>query len=386
MNALYLIVHFVAAAALALLANHLGLIPWRRAAEAHWTERARLLWPVRFTASANVLRLPLTVFLLHRAIAPEIHLHWLAVIAAAFLGALIGCHPYERELFPELGFRSWWHHVLAGWGYRILFFGITAGAYACMPYGFDWTVAAIAGGYLVLHFWLQFGLLVRYLRWVGFLKPPDPRLTRIVEASAGQAAVPAPRTWLMEGVHAQAFALPMTQELLFSRRLLEICTEEEAQAVCAHEIAHLRESRATLAGRLVGSLWLFPLIFIKPLIAKFGLVGVLLPPLGVIGMIRFAHWLSLRMERRADEAATSQQASEGVYARALEKLYRHSHLPAVNTSKRSTHPHLYDRLLAAGITPEYPRPAAPRSSTWVGRLYVLAMVVALMWAAVVTSL
>ena len=33
----------------------------------------------------------------------------------------------------------------------------------------------------------------------------------------------------------------------------------------------------------------------------------------------------------------------------------------VNPSKRQTHPHLYDRLLAAGVEPDYPRPAAPET-------------------------
>ena len=73
------------------------------------------------------------------------------------------------------------------------------------------------------------------------------------------------------------------------------------------------------------------------------------------------------MEKRADSAALAHDVSEGVYANALEKLYRVNHLPAVTPGNRQTHPHLYDRMLAAKITPTYLRPRPPRrmsAMTW----------------------
>jgi hypothetical protein len=72
------------------------------------------------------------------------------------------------------------------------------------------------------------------------------------------------------------------------------------------------------------------------------------------------------MEKRADQIAADKQLQEGVYARALEKLYRENQIPAVNVNDRQTHPHLYDRMLAAGITPDYPRPAKPQRFTVMG--------------------
>jgi len=47
-------------------------------------------------------------------------------------------------------------------------------------------------------------------------------------------------------------------------------------------------------------------------------------------------------------------------------------LPAVNINDRQTHLHLYDRMLAAGITPDYPRPGRPKKMTWVGTVYACA--------------
>jgi len=65
------------------------------------------------------------------------------------------------------------------------------------------------------------------------------------------------------------------------------------------------------------------------------------------------------LEIRADQAGTSHESEAGGYAMALEHIYQLNHVPAVMPGKRTIHPHLYDRLLAAGVTPSYPRPKAP---------------------------
>jgi Zn-dependent protease with chaperone function len=137
---------------------------------------------------------------------------------------------------------------------------------------------------------------------------------------------------------------------LLSERLLEICSAEETAAICYHEVEHLTEGKATMAGRVLGSLYIFPLLFFTPVFHAWG-PGVLLLPVLVWLLARFSRRHSLRLENRADSAALASQAEEGAYARALEKLYRENQLPAVNINDRQTHPHLYDRLLAAGVTP-----------------------------------
>jgi hypothetical protein len=92
----------------------------------------------------------------------------------------------------------------------------------------------------------------------------------------------------------------------------------------------------------------------------------------MLPMLRFVKWLSQRMEKRADELALKEQINEGVYARALEKLYRENLSPAVNVNNRQTHPHLYDRMIAAGITPDFPRPARPKRLTLIGWAFIFA--------------
>ncbi|HMD52963.1 MAG TPA: tetratricopeptide repeat protein, partial [Phycisphaerae bacterium] len=195
-------------------------------------------------------------------------------------------------------------------------------------------------------------------------------MQQIVNLTAIRMNVTVRATWQFGGPLANAFAVPTTHELVFSKRLLEICTDEEISAICAHELAHLKESKTVLAGRLLGSLMLFPLIFITPSIHHFGATGFFLPYLGLIIIAKSARWLSHRMEKRADQIALTEQTNEGIYASALEKLYRESQIPAVNVNNKQTHPHLYDRMLAARITPDYPRPTKPRRLTLFGWLYV----------------
>jgi len=64
----------------------------------------------------------------------------------------------------------------------------------------------------------------------------------------------------------------------------------------------------------------------------------------------------------------------------LARIYEVNLLPAV-TEKPGTHPHLSDRLLTAGVTPDFPRPVAAKSTTWYG--YVLGFVSRLLAMAMV---
>ena len=363
--------HLVAACLMAALANWAGLVAWRRATGAHWTERARLLWPVRFTAGINIFLIPVILYHAHWFLFPETAYWWISDGIASFLGALLGCYPLDREIFPQLNFKNWRHQVIATWGIRFGIWVALIAACVLMPENFGSKMLLVAGSYLVLHFAIQWGLFLKYLRWVKFLKPAEERLQQIVNVIAKRMNVTVRATWQLAGPMANAFALPTTHELVFSNRLLEICTDEETSAICAHELAHLKESKVILAGRLVGSLMLFPLIFIYPSIHKFGTIGIVLPYLGMFIISKSTKWLSHRMEQRADQIALTEQTNEGTYASALEKLYRESQIPAVNVNNRQTHPHLYDRMLAAGITPDYPRPTKPRKLTLFGWLYAI---------------
>ena len=150
------------------------------------------------------------------------------------------------------------------------------------------------------------------------------------------------------------------------------------QSVAAHELAHLREPRRLVWARasrhfLIGVYAALVAASARPLPGSFGPLALMWGMLGatillIVGLT-LSNRLSLKMEHRADAQATESQVSPGVYARALEKLYQANLVPAVLRSKRMTHPHLYDRMIQAGVTPDYARPALLRGgpACWVWR-------------------
>jgi Zn-dependent protease with chaperone function len=366
-------IHFIGAFLFAWIANWFGRAQWRHFTEAHWTERTRLLWPARTTATSNMLVIPLLLDQAHRLLLPATTDLWIPNALAAVLGVLAGGYQFDRELYPQMTRKSWIHHVVAGWGIRFgIWIGIGAGI-ALMPADFGWKMLIVLVVYLVLHFAMQSGFVLWYLRWVGFMHPAGEKLQRIVNECTQRSGARVKATWEMDGVHALAFAFPTTGELVFSKRLLEICSEEEIAAICAHEMAHLAESKLIIAVRWLGSLAILPLIFLTPLMKWGGIVGLLGSFWGYILLNFLAQKFTHRMELRADSKATASQHNEGVYAQALEKLYRENWLPAVNAGNQRTHPHLYDRMTAAGITPDYPRPKPPSKATFLGYVYGMAM-------------
>jgi hypothetical protein len=101
---------------------------------------------------------------------------------------------------------------------------------------------------------------------------------------------------------------------------------------------------------------LAPVCAIRALYAALEHWAVVLCLLNAVVVALIFSVLSRRMEARADHGPRDGRT----YARALERVYAANLIPAVLPGRGASHPHLYDRLLAVGVTPDYPRPAAPR--------------------------
>jgi hypothetical protein len=99
----------------------------------------------------------------------------------------------------------------------------------------------------------------------------------------------------------------------------------------------------------------------QPLVANLGfLTFVIVLMVLLVCSARLAS-VSRRYEVAADQHAHQHERAEerGTYARVLERLYEENLSPAVMPGKRAPHPHLYDRMVAAGVTPTYERPLPP---------------------------
>ena len=185
--------------------------------------------------------------------------------------------------------------------------------------------------------------------------------------------VPFREVWLMRAPSAQAFAMPGARKLVFTERLLELLSDDEVTAICAHELAHLTESQADRYLRSVQMLVFLPCIYFNPLTHAFGPAFGFFAFYGLIfttvAVPRIFRSISRKLESRADQMAKANEGDPGTYARALALLYKDNLSPAVMAKSRSTHPHLYDRLLAAGVTSDFPRPAAADSMAWHGHIF-----------------
>lgn len=195
---------------------------------------------------------------------------------------------------------------------------------------------------------------------VGLLRPARPIVVEAVRNARGSLQPPGTNVQVFEVElsSANAFAYPGTQIVCFTTAAVEGLTPRQLTAIAAHELEHVRESQGTRALRATWSMaYALPPLFI-PALPRSPANGL------VLGMVLFVlcafayRSLSGRLEQRADSAATRNGQDEGQYALALERLYELNLLPAV-TYVRQTHPHLYDRLIASGSAPTFPRPRPP---------------------------
>jgi len=349
--------------------NWLALIPWRRSAAKHWTERARLLYPARKSARLNLCFLVIVSLATALILDPEINLFFAA--APALLGAVLGSYPMSREIFPEVRFKPWLHLVASS---LLLIFGFWAvlflGAIE-IPGNFGPMTWVIAGAVLLVLVAFLFGLGVRLMRWLRLLKPAPEHLRALVGDISQKMKVPVRNTWVLPAHLSNAVALPLTRQLIFTEKLLATHPDTEITAICAHELGHLNEPRKVVFARALVALSLFPLVFFNPMNSLTGVAnGFLLPLFPMLILALTGMRVSRRMEKRADKIAIdSEHINPEVYARALERLYQTNQMPAVMPLRSNKiHPDLYDRMIAAGVTPDFPKPAPAKGLSWTSYL------------------
>lgn len=347
---------------------HLALVPWRKSAGLHWTERARLLWTARRT---------LIYASLACAVLGVLYLKWAEVMVSPFVsipliisGIMLGSFWSAREIEPRYTFRVWlqqtlWQLVVQ---FGLLAIGISLlttmpGVMTCEAW---WRAGfGLAGAALILSgAWLP--LVMRS-------KPADPaqaqmqqRLAQIAARASESTGVRPRYVWVGRTPIPNAFALPFINAVVFTSRCMEELDDEECLAIMLHEFEHLRESLGMRLIRLVGAMSLFVFIFVNPMMHRWGSSGLLMLVGAFLLFSRMTAMLRRRMEHRADHAAIGAVEHSTVYAYALEKIYAAAQLPAVMPGNKMVHPHLYDRMLQAGVTPAYPRPAPPARLSWLG--------------------
>lgn len=353
-------------------AARLGLHGFAGQREAHWTERARLGMPARVSTALCAVVLP-ALFALSAyvwtgplSLLPEAALGALAAAVAVAVVLPVHLRVLRTALPkpPKLGY--WLQGLLVMMLVirpvlpLVLGLGLLAPRELYSPAMILWTAAA-----LLLFGLAMRGSTLRLGRALGIVRPASERLKRIVAGAAGQSDVKPRGVYELCWPMVNAAAFPAGSLLVFSDAALRELDDDELAAVTAHELGHLGESRQVLALRGLQALVFLPLAALRPIAVAYGETGyLLLVALALVVTISLKRTMQ-RMEQRADRQASEQPEQAAAYVRALEAIYRSNGMPAV-LWRRATHPHLYDRLTAAGHSPDYPRPKPPPR----GRMYV----------------
>ena len=360
--------------------NWLALIPWRRSVGKHWTERARLLNPARTSARLNNWLIPANLSIISSILCPDVSFLFAAI--PSFLAALVAGYFFSREVVPEVSFKSWLHLVAASLFLFFIWWAVLMFAIFNMPLNFSCWTWLSASAVLALMLAFNFGLGIKLLRWFGLVQPASERLKALVEVVSNQMKVTVRATWILSTHLSNALAFPLTRQLVFTDKLLSTCTDDEIKAVCAHELGHLNEPRKVVLTRVLVSMAFYPTIFARPM-SSLGDLGTHAYFILIIGSLIL--WLigirvARRMESRADKIAAENQVDAAVYARALERLYETNLMPAVMPRRSAKiHPDLYDRMTAAGVTPDYPKPKPAKGQSWTSYLmFYLAIILAIL--------
>lgn len=364
----------------------LALRRLRRAAGAPWTERAALAYPARRLVRVHTVLVPLALGgALFYQVAPELGLAPAFWAAASGLAALLGVMAVGQRLEQTLcrpddpggGERP------AGIAISLLFYLPPLGALGLMlaliPSRWGWpAVAVLTLGAALLTVHVCGGSLL-LLRRLGMAWPASPRLEAVVARTAARVGGRPRATFELASPNANALAWPVPRFLIYTSPMLLVLDDDELEAITAHELGHLDEPRAVYWMRIVASYLPIVIAANALLIGSFGLAAGLAVLVMLLVVRIVVPRVARRMEERADRLGREPAGdATGVYARALEKVYRANLSPAVMRGKRHVHPHLYDRLIAAGSPPDYPRPAPP-PRVGLAALPSLLLVVACAW-------
>jgi Zn-dependent protease with chaperone function len=337
--------------------------PWRRAAGAHWTERARLahapgaavLWLAALLPSVVAILTGVGLEILHPAHSGGPLGFWMPWLAA-FAGVLTARYRWLRELWgARVTVRSWLAGCLVLAVLLIPHLLVMLLILVLLPDTPSPSAAAVVGAGLLAVTFLVSGGGLLLLRMLRVAKPAAARVAAMVEQLAQEMNLSGRvRVLELEWALVNAVASVTYRAVGFSRPLIEVMSPAEVRAVAAHELAHLREPKWVRIVRVIHAFAYLPL---APLI-KYGgnggaLAGWLLMITTMLGFKRFARHMEVRADRLECQAAAPE-----AYMRSMIKLHEANMVPAVMPGAQ-THPHLYDRLLAGGIQPEFPRPQAP---------------------------
>ncbi|MCP3977000.1 MAG: M48 family metalloprotease [bacterium] len=332
----------------------------RLAAASHWTEKAALategraalifgfvMWPIVTVALARVVIGPFS------RIPPTLAI--VAAVTASVFGSLwAGWRFVGRDLEQPLpGFVAYVWLVARKWWPLVALFaiGVFAPGRLTSLRMIPWTVLAVGGLYSLRY-------MAELYAATGVAVPASPQLAAAIERAAARSDSEVPKAFVVDSHAANAAALPARNLIITTQRLVDELGEAEQEAVMLHEIAHLNERRSVTRLRALSVLLYLPFLAVKPLIGS-GILYLAAAVLLVMMMRKRITVMSAAEEGRADHEAAELAHESHVFGEALLKMHQAALIPAF--LKRDPHGPLHERLVHAGVTPDFePITSGPR--------------------------
>lgn len=381
----FLIPVAVAAAILNGILNGLAVARWPRTAGLHWSERARRLYPIQVSAVLGLFATAACAGNMARWIWDGSWNTTLLFGVAGFVGGLAGNYLPSRRCHPGLTLRDYVGGCLKAWTFPV---GLVASAPLLswgMGPGWSLQSGVVAGLYLGAYLGFVTVGWIELMRRCGAFTAVPPAIEALVREQASARKIAVNEVLFLRDFRALAFALPIQRMVVLTPRLVDLLTPEELRALVDHELAHLGESRAVLIGRVLGAMAFAPVAFLGVATTWYGIAG-LAGCYGIWIILSFgARRLARAMEVRADRFAAEPPEAGAIYARALEKVYAENLIPASGIARGQAHPDLYDRMLAAGIQPDFDRPAKPHAANWTFLVWIVLFLALLAFVAVTTG-
>ena len=217
-------------------------------------------------------------------------------------------------------------------------------------------------GALLAQLCLLIGDTAYLLRWLRIAHVAPAHVTAMVEGLCTEMGVKGKVTvYVFEWAQVNALASIVHRWVGFSSEMIKALSLEELRSIAAHELGHLLEPAWLRWIRIIQKFSYLPTVFI---FMYGGRYGFFFGFLAVLAIMAANKRVVLYGEKRADRLQSAASQSE-VYMSAMVKLHELNLQPAVMPGKQ-THPDLYERLIAAGIQPDFPRPPAPskRKPLW----------------------
>lgn len=338
----------------------------------HWTEQAALFYEGRTAIGFAFFAWPIAAITMARifvgpySTVPDFVLMAGAVVFVFFSVSWMTMsfsRTFGQPTSPSIGAHLW-RTLKMWWPWGVLVGLIfVAPSHLFSPWMIPWLLGTI--GALIATRYLPDLYLV-----TGMAHPAEGTLLEAVERASGRFGRSAPRSMVLQSYQANAAALPNRNMVLATSRLIDELDSEELEAIMTHELAHLGESRSVTTRRTLSTFLVLPLLAAKPLLGA-GLIVLAAVMAGTVVLSVFLKRMQTSEESRADVEALEASHESTVFGETLLKMYRSALIPAL--VKRDPHGPLFDRLVRAGVKPDF-GPDAPSPSRW---RFVVATAVAL---------